>query len=183
MFNFYFLPFTSRPPIVILMGLVLTVVTQPTSAYSAGADVLKAMSGTFSGSGFTLKNVKGEKQRVSCKLSNRYSKGSDKLTVSGKCASTLGSQIVKGGLTAKGNKVSGQFLTPSNFGRLKASSGSAKSRSIRMNATFVDRKSGENYKTAQLLELTKSGFKASFYYFDKSSKKYKAAGAIIFKKR
>ena len=165
-----------------LLFLVFLVVLVPAKGL-ANANLFSKLEGDFRGTGMSITKTGGKKQRVSCQLSNKYDKGSGKLKMKGKCASSQGSSRVRGAITHKNGKVSGSYISLRAKVEMIKSSGKSSGRSVIIFSSFRDKSNDKIYKIKQVLQLKGGGFQADFFTFDKSAKKYKSAGVMSFKRK
>jgi hypothetical protein len=166
----------------IFLFLALLVTLVPAKGL-ANANLFSKLEGDFRGTGMSVTKAGGKKQRVSCQLSNKYDKGSGKLKMKGKCASSRGSTLVRGAITHKNGKVSGTYIALRAKVEMLKSSGKSGRKSVTIFSSFRDKSNDKIYKIKQVLQLRGGGFQADFFTFDKSAKKYKSAGVMSFKRK
>ena len=140
------------------------------------------LEGKFKGRGKAVPQGGTKPVSISCRVSNTYSAGSGQLKISGNCASTQGKAKVSGALKHNGNRVSGSFISPFADMRLTSSSGSYSGGKLDVVSNFVEKGSGKLQRMRQIVKKAGNGFRTDFYTFDSATKKYKAAGSIIFTK-
>jgi hypothetical protein len=160
----------------------------PTGALANAERLFTKLDGKFRGSGNSITGSDGKKYRVSCQLTNNYSKSSGKtrsgkLKMTGKCASSQGKSSVRGTISHSGNTITGSYISLRSNVKMIKSLGKADNKSLKISSTFINEANGKRIKIRQILRLTGSGFKANFYTFDNERKKYKSAGAINFKRK
>ncbi|MCP4071908.1 MAG: hypothetical protein GY742_09250 [Hyphomicrobiales bacterium] len=164
--------------------LALVLVTTCSVEVFANADrVFAKLDGNFRGSGSSITDSSGKKRRVSCQLANTYDKKSGKLKMLGKCASSQGSSRVRGTITHKNGNVTGTYISLRANVDMTKSTGKSGSNSLTIYSSFIDRSNGELYEIKQILQLTRAGFQANFFAFDKKSKKYESAGVLSFRRK
>ncbi len=159
------------------------ILVAPGVAYAGAADIFTKLQGEYRGSGTSIVGSSGKKVRVSCQLKNTYDKGSGKLKMKGKCASSQGSRIVSGTIIHSGNNVTGTYISLSSGIKITRTSGKVGGRSVSVFASYVDEANGSLGKIRQTIKLTGKGFQADFFHFDNDTKKYKSVGVISFRKK
>lgn len=146
------------------------------------AEFLKSLEGNYSGRGNAVV-IGDETTKVSCKLANSFDASSKALKISGNCASTKGKGAVNGKVVAKGNKLSGSFVSTRQNVRVTKTSGQFSGKTMVLSSHMMDDKTGQLIRVRQQISKTGSGIKAVFYAFDSKTQKYKPAGSINLKKR
>jgi len=171
----------------VLVGLFLNSMVGE-GAFADTASLFKRFSGDFRGSGISVVGASGKKVRITCQLTNTYSKdaqdkSSGQLKMNGKCASSQGARVVKGTISHTGDAVTGTYISLRSDVELTKSTGTVSSNSLAIFSYFVDGMTGNLTKIRQVLKLTGKGFQADFFSFDNKTKKYESAGTISFKRK
>ena len=161
---------------------VVIPVTVPAARAETAAEFLKSLEGNYSGRGNAV--VIGEETtKISCKLANSFDASAKALKVNGNCASTKGKGAVNGKVVAKGNNLTGSFVSTRQNVRVTKTSGQFSGRTMVLSSHMMDDKTGQLIRVRQQISKTGSGIKAVFYAFDSKTQKYKPAGSIDLKKR
>ena len=167
----------------ILVAILTIMLIVPTASMAATNQVFSALEGKFRGKGSAIVGSSGKKIRLSCQLTNSYSKKSGKLKMSGKCASTQGSRKISGVIAHSGNSVSGSYFTARSGVQLTKSYGKTNGNNMTIFASFIDEQIGSLTKIKQVIKVSDSGFNAHVFTFDKKTKKYKPTGRFSFKRK
>lgn len=152
----------------------------PGTAHAADAGAfLERLAGEYRGRGTAKLNGRDDAEKVSCKISNRYDASSKALIVKGNCASTQGKSSVSGKMTHQGDSVRGSLFA-SGESAVTKSEGSVKNGKLTVTTNFVNKTTQRLTRTIQIIQQSGSGFKAQFYVYDNSKKKFEPSGQLSF---
>ena len=171
--------------ISLLASLALCCLVQAPSVVQAGSasDFLAHLNGKFRGEGSTTLDGSDQAQKVKCRLDNVFDDKTSELSVSGKCAASSGSTSIRGSLSVEDNVVKGSLFSPFPNAELTKSEARFSSGTLVVNASFVEKESGNLIRTSQKISRQSSGgFKTEFSRFDNSSGKYVKVGTVEFTK-
>ncbi len=169
----------------VILALCITAMMGTSNAVASDAsmDFLKSLDGKFRGRGIAVLPVSGREERVSCQLDNVLDEESQKLSITGRCATTQGKMEVSGELLIKSDgNFDGIFISPSKDMELKESIISFTENALTISTTTLDKRNGKTSKAKQIVNLDEagSGFSSVFEYFNATKNEYQSLGTLKF---
>lgn len=167
----------------VCMGALVFAIAMPQlAAAETTTEFLKSLTGNYAGRG--VASVFGtENDKIACKIANSYDDGAKRLSLTGECASAQGKGAVNGGVSVKGDRLSGTFVTPRKNLKLTKSSGRIVNGEMVLTASLFDEKAGKLVRLQQVVSKTPQGIQAVFYKYDNKSGQYERSGSLKLNKR
>lgn len=153
----------------------------PAYADTAG-EFLASLEGTYAGRG-EAKILGDAAERISCRIENDYDPDTNKLSLSGECASTKGKDRINGGVTANGTSLSGAFVSPRSGVTVTQSSGSVDGDTMVLSASLLEEKTQSLTRVRQVISKSETGLMVEFQTYDNASGSYESNGRIDLTKR
>lgn len=165
---------------MLAISLALVFFQSVSAKAETAAQFLESLEGTYSGRG-KAQVIGSEMETVACRINGDFASG--KLSVSGECASTKGKGKVNGGITAKGNSLSGSFVSPRPNVEITRSSGEFKGGKLHLSLAMMDNQVGKLMRVRQVISRTSDGMNAEFFLYDNATDTYKPSGSISLTRR
>jgi len=144
------------------------------------SDFLKSIVGDYSGRG-KAKVIGAKLDTIACKINNAFD--TDKLVITGDCASTKGKGKVNGEIRFVEDELSGTFVSPRPNVEITQSSGVFNDGKLILSASMLDNKVGGLTRVRQVISRSEDGLDAEFFQYDNSSKTYEPAGSMKLKRK
>lgn len=181
-FNVLF-PYLTRRASLAIAIMASFAFAVPVSANADPGSFLKSLEGEWRGSGLYRFEGRRTDERIRCRVTNTYDAATQRLSLTGSCATAQLKNSVEGYLTEDGGKVSGALLGTLDGSRMTKSTGSVKGNQLVVLANFVDNATGTLYRSQQVIRRTGKGFEADFYWYDNKLGKFAKSGSIDFTSR
>ncbi len=150
-----------RLNLVIIFVCLAGILASPIAAKngsSARVD-LSEMAGKWKGTGWGKRNSSAPREGVRCRLTAKYRKKNQKLSVSGKCAATSRTFTLLGHVAEQknSNKMTGRWINPDGIGSINIAGRRTANKLV---FTFMakDGKTGRKRKYRTVWSLQKNGF-------------------------
>ena len=142
---------------------------------------LQALNGEFRGRGEAIVELSNRKERVSCKLDNKFNAQSQVLNIVGICATTQGKAEVEGQLAIMQGSVVGSFLSPFKNSEITKETSDYSDGKLILSTSLVNKDTGNLSRMRQIVESAPGGgFNSTFQKFDNAAGDYQDTGYVEF---